>query len=106
MRRARGACVGRAGGSGAQQALGERACCRHAGRAGLAAGVAGARAAGRGNRRGRAQSARGRAGWAAGARPGRWARGLALGCALGALGPFSIRFDSVFFLSQLFGHCS
>ena len=26
-----------------------------------------------------------------------WARGLALGCALGALGLFSIRFDSFFF---------
>ena len=33
---------------------------------------------------------------AAGARPGRWACGLALGSALGALGPFSIRFDSFF----------
>ena len=29
-----------------------------------------------------------------------WARGLALGSALGALGPFSIRFDSFFFLSH------
>ena len=28
-----------------------------------------------------------------------WAPGLALGYALGALGPFSIRFDSFFFLS-------
>ena len=57
-----------------------------------------------------------RVGHAAGARPGRWARGralgtrqagagragrarpgLALGSALGALSPFSIRFDSFFF---------
>ena len=29
-----------------------------------------------------------------------WASGLATGCALGALGLFSIRFDSVLFLSQ------
>ena len=40
--------------------------------------------------------------------PGRaaWVRGLAKGCALGALGLFLARFDSVFFLSQIFGHCS
>ena len=40
-----------------------------------------------------------------GARPGRWARGraccgLALGCALDALALFSIRIDSVLFLSR------
>ena len=35
-----------------------------------------------------------------------WARELAKGCALVALGLFSARFDSVFFLSQIFGHCS
>ena len=29
-----------------------------------------------------------------------WARGLAKGCALGALGLFLARFDSVLFLSQ------
>ena len=40
-----------------------------------------------------------RAGHARGAR-GRQERGLALGCALGALGLFSIRFDSVSFLSR------
>ena len=34
------------------------------------------------------------------------ARGLATGCALGALGLFSTRFNSVFFLSHIFGHCS
>ena len=33
-------------------------------------------------------------------RSGRWACGLASGCALGALGLFSIRFDSVLFLSR------
>ena len=78
-----------------------------AGRAGGAGNWAACgRAAGR-SRRGRA----GRWAWdrgalgvgARGAWPGRaaWAPGLALGCALGALGPFSIRFDSVFFMSQL-----
>ena len=33
-------------------------------------------------------------------RPRSWARGLATGCALGALGLFSIRIDSVLFLSR------
>ena len=53
-----------------------------------------------------AAGARGARGLGArGPRPGRaglatWARGLAAGCALGALGLFLIRFDSVFFLSQ------
>ena len=93
----RGACVGGAGGSWAQQALGERARCR---REGSAEGAAGSRAAGARGEHGRARSARGRAGWAAGARPGRWAHGLALGCALSALSLFSIRFDSVLFLSR------
>ena len=37
----------------------------------------------RGSRRGRARSVRGRAGWAAGARPGRWARGLGAWAGLG-----------------------
>ena len=69
---ARGACVGRASGSWAKQALG--------------AGRAGTRQA-----RARAEQA----------------RGLALGSALGALGPFSIRFDSFFFLSHQMNtvHC-
>ena len=40
--------------------------------------------AGRGSKRGRARSVRGRAGWAAGAWPGRWARGLGAGRGLGA----------------------
>ena len=54
-------------------------------------------AAGRGSRRGRAR----------GVRPGRgWVHGLAVGCALDALGPFSIRFDSIFSRVKFFGHCS
>ena len=53
----------------------------------------------------RALGARGRAGQAAGAAEvgqarAAWACGLATGCALGALSLFSVRFDSVFFLSQ------
>ena len=35
-----------------------------------------------------------------------WARGLAKGCALGALSLFLARFYSVFFLSLIFGHFS
>ena len=92
---ARGACVGLAGGNWAQQELGERARCRRAGRA---AGAAGARAVGargaRGSRSGRAGQ-----GWLGAGRVA-WARGLALGCALGALGLFLARFDWIFFLSQ------
>ena len=75
------------------------ACGRHAGLL-ERAGRAGGRRAGLLGARLVARSARGRAGWAA------WARGLAKGCALGALGLFLARFDSVFFLSQIFGHCS
>ena len=48
-------------------------------------------------------------GGAEGTRPRRWARGLgaqAKGYALGALSLFLARFDSVFFRSQIFGHCS
>ena len=56
---------------------------------GVAAG-AGARGAGLAGRQARGLGA-GRAAWA---------RGLALCCALGALGLFSIRFDSVLFMSQ------
>ena len=56
--------------------------------------------------RGRQAAARGaRGACAARARPGRWARGLALGSALGALGPFSIRFDSFFFPESPNEHC-
>ena len=75
--------------------------------AGHAGGTLGAQAAGSGGRQGAAgartagSGVRGvRSRGAAGALPGRWARGLALGSALGALGPFSIRFDSFFFLSH------
>ena len=83
--------AGRAWGAAGSMGAGRHdagAGARHGARA------AGARAAGSGER---GLHSRG----AADARPGHWARGLALGCALGALGPFSIRFDSVFFLSQL-----
>ena len=58
-------------------------------------------------RAGRAQSAQaGR--WACRRDAGReaWAHGLALGSALGALGPFSIRFDSFFFPKSANEHCS
>ena len=65
----------------------------------------GARAAGSGARGVRGVRSRGAA-WALGARPGSWACGLALGCALGALGLFSIRFDSFFFPESLNEHCS
>ena len=69
-------------GAGVRQALGVRGRARGAARQG-------ARAAGR-QARARQGSRRGRA--------GRWAwPGLALGSALSALGPFSIRFDSFFF---------
>ena len=66
--------------------------CRQLGAAGVgsaeqaAAGARGARQAGRRH--------------AGRARPRRWACGLATGCALGALGLFSIRFDSLLFLSR------
>ena len=49
------------------------------------------------DRRAAGGQTRGRAAGARGARGAAWAPGLALGSALGALGPFSIRFDSVFF---------
>ena len=58
----------------------------------------GARARERGSRRRAQGSRRGALGLGVG-RPA-WARGLAMGCALGALGLFSIRIDSVLFLSQ------
>ena len=97
-----------------QQALGSvagttGACCRRSRRR-RGAGV-GARGAGRGRAgrwawargalgvgaRGARRGRPGRAAWACGAA---WARDLATGCALGALGLFSIRFDSVLFLSR------
>ena len=62
-------------------------------------------ARGRAQARGRARGRQARGACAAGARQARgmgagraaWAPGLALGSALGALSPFSIRFDSFFF---------
>ena len=96
----------RAGGGGrwalalGVQALGAQAGCRCAGSAGQESAVGGARAVGV-RRRGRARQARG-----LGAGRAAWARGLAKDCALGALSLFFARFDSVFFLSQIFGHCS
>ena len=113
--RRRGAQAGRAGGALGMQA-GRWARRRGAGRAdgrlgrgrragGRAAGCAGRRPAdGRqrlAGRAGHAQQGRG-----LGAGPVAWARGLALGSALSALGPFSIRFDSFFFPESLNEHCS
>ena len=79
----------------------------------MSARARGRAAAGRRRRRAAGRWARGRAlgaqqgagRWARGARSV-WAPGLALGSALGALGPFSIRFDSFFFLESLNEHCS
>ena len=101
--------LGRAGGRGAQAAgarrrwgAGRRADTGARGRragAGRRADTGG-RAGGRGARgaRGRARrQARARAGQAwLGVGRAAWARGLALGCALGALGLFLARFDSAF----------
>ena len=77
--------IGRAGVQSARGALGAQACRARGARGRRAAGAA-AGAGARGARGARL------AGWQA--------RGLALGCALGALGLFLARFDSVFFLSQ------
>ena len=120
---ARAGALGRAAGAGpCGRELGARAwhgqarCRRADSRAsGRRAGCAGKRQA-RGARRraagaqgrqarGARQQARGAAA-GAGAREARGA-GLALGSALGALGPFSIRFDSFFFLSHQMNtvHC-
>ena len=98
--------------------LGAGLCAQSAGRArvlGERAQVGGRRkraAAGSRTRQGRAERAAGRGhaeregqGWL-GAGRAAWARGLALGSALGALGPFLIRFDSVFSRVKFFGHCS
>ena len=86
--------AGRTGGK--QQAPAASSRHRRHGRAGAgrarALGAGGRRAAGRGRRAAEARQE-------SGARAA-WALGLATGCALGALGLFSIRLDSVFFLSQ------
>ena len=88
--RASGRCAGRAG---ERQAHGRWRARARAGERQLGAGAGGRQGAGR---------AAGRR-WARAA----WAPGLALGSALGALGPFSIRFDSFFFLSHQMNtvHC-
>ena len=89
------------------------ACWRWARRLG-----AGARGVGRAGRlaRGRKWQAGTASARGAGAAAGAWARGArpaqalgaraGQGCALGVLDLFSARFDSVLFLSQIFGHCS
>ena len=111
--RGRWACVGRAGvarrphgrWAARVQARGALECAgarQQAGRAG------GRRADGRQHRAGRAGRAQqGRQARGLGAGHAAWAPGLALGSALGALGSFSIRFDSFFFLSHQMNtvHC-
>ena len=114
--KALGLAAGAHRGAGAQaRLLGRWAVQRALGRAGVArtgtlqaggrAGMRQARAragerqlgAGAGGRQGAGLAAGRR--WAREARAA-WAPGLALGSALGALGPFSIRFDSFFFPSH------
>ena len=110
--------LGRAGHAGARRAsvLGRAGRQAHGrlrarGRARQLGAGAGAR---QGAGRAAGRSARGRQGagrasgrrWVRGARAA-WAPGLALGSALGTLGPFSIRFDSLFFPSHQMNtvHC-
>ena len=78
---------------------------QQAGRAGGRRADGRQRRAGRAGRTGREQQ--GRQARGLGARHAAWAPGLALGSALGALGPFSIRFDLFFFLSHQMNtvHC-
>ena len=108
--------VGRRGRRRACRALGvgHRRAWLACGRARRFAGVRGRARTGAGRTGSRRGRAAGRAGGrrAAGRRAARgvraaWAPGLALGSALGALGPFSIRFDSFFFLSHQINtvHC-
>ena len=118
-KRACWACQARAAGGLERAWRAGRAGVRRAsvlGRAGLQAHrrwrARGRAAAGRRRRRAAGRWARGRALGARQAGAGRagraaWAPGLALGSALGALGPFSIRFDSFFFLSHQMNtvHC-
>ena len=100
---ARGRGAREAGGHAWRAGVARRRHGRWAARAQARGALAGARARGRvsGRRAGRAghgralQQARARGLGVAGRAA--WAPGLALGCALGALGPFSIRFDSFFF---------
>ena len=94
-------------GAGRRRALG-CAGCRRGRRAGAGRLTGFGRRAGAGKHSGgsgaRGRRTLGRCAVATGhgRRAGRaaWASGLAVGCALGALGLFLIRFDSVFFLSQ------
>ena len=83
-----GAGLGVQGSRGAQQARGHGAGKRQA----RASAGSGSKQGARGAQEARAQGA-------LGSRAGQ-------GCALGALGLFLVRFDSVLFLSQIFGHCS
>ena len=86
--------------------LGRWAGAGHSGRAwgarrrGRWASGAGRRVGRAGQAGARGRQARARAGLAA------WAHGLALGSTLGALCPFSIRFDSFFFPQSPNEHCS
>ena len=86
------------------QALGHSAARAQArgalGHAGVAAGTGAWGSSARGAR----QEQHGRAARALGARPGRAAGPV--GSALGALSLFLAQFDSVFFRSLIFGHCS
>ena len=93
--------AGRAGRWGSRRWGAGAAGVERAGR--RAVGARGARASGRCAGAAARAGARGAHGLSV---AGRWARGLAAGCALGALGPFSIRFDSVFSRVKFFGHCS
>ena len=91
---------------GAGRPRGARQQARCAGGQALGAQV-GARGARRRGRHGHAGAERVRAGAAGGSRRAAWARGLALGCALGALSLFLARFDSIFFRSHKMNtvHC-
>ena len=105
-RRARQAGVSRRGAQGVLGRAGRACWGAQGGRRTGAGGRASARqlGAGAGGRQGAGRAVGKR--WACGARAA-WAPGLALGSALGALGPFSIRFDSFFFLSHQMNtvHC-
>ena len=85
--------AGSAGARARRQARGRTPASRAHRRQAAGAGGTGVRALGS---RGRARQAAGAWQGAAGARPERWARGLALGYALGVLDLFLARFDSVF----------
>ena len=98
---ARQAVVSRHGAGRSRRSRGRTGRAGHAGQGAAGArqetGRAGSRRAG-GRREGVRHGAHG-----LGAGRAAWASGLATGCALGALGLFSIRLDSVLFLSQFLG---